>query len=145
MLVRLLYASRAVDGIDQAFLKSIQEQSRASNLEHGITGILCAHPQGGVFIQVLEGGREPVNRLFGNIVRDQRHADVTILDYAEIEERRFAGWRMGNVDLNKVNLSSILRYSEKSELDPFSMSGPSALALLEELASSAAIGSYDGP
>ncbi len=113
MLVRLLYASRALDGIDQTFLKSIQEQSRASNLEHGITGILCAHPQGGVFIQVLEGGREAVNRLFGNIVRDERHSDVTILHYAEIEERRFAGWRMGNVDLNKVNLSSILRYSEK--------------------------------
>jgi hypothetical protein len=144
MLVRLLYASRALDGIDQTFLKSIQEQSRASNLEHGITGILCAHPQGGVFIQVLEGGREAVNRLFGNIVRDERHSDVTILHYAEIEERRFAGWRMGNVDLNKVNLSSILRYSEKGQLDPFSMSGPSALALLAELASSAAIGSYDG-
>ena len=144
MLVRLLYASRTVEAIDQAFLKSIQEQSRASNLEHGITGILCAHPQGGVFIQVLEGGREAVNRLFGNIVRDQRHSDVTIVDYAEIEERRFAGWRMGNVDLNKVNRSSILRYSERGELDPFSMSGRSALALLEELVSSAAIGSYEG-
>ena len=51
---------------------------------------------------------------------------------------------MGSVDLNKVNLSSILRYSEKAELDPFSMSGRSALALLEELASSAAIVSYEG-
>jgi hypothetical protein len=69
---------------------------------------------------------------------------VTILDFAEIEERRFAGWRMGNVDLNKINLSSILRYSERGELDPFSMSGRSALALLEELVSSGAIGSYDG-
>jgi hypothetical protein len=144
MLVRLLYASRAVDGIDQAFLKSIQEQSRANNLEHGITGILCAYPEGGVFIQMLEGGREAVNRLYTNIVRDERHSDLTILDYAEIGERRFAGWRMGNVDLNRVNLSSILRFSEKSELDPFSMSGASALALLEELASGAAVGSFDG-
>jgi hypothetical protein len=144
MLVRLLYASRTVDGIDDAFLKSILEQSRASNPEHGITGILCAYPEGGVFIQVLEGGREAVNRLYGNIVRDRRHSDVTILDFAEIEERRFAGWRMGNVDLNKINLSSILRYSERGELDPFSMSGRSALALLEELVSSGAIGSYDG-
>jgi hypothetical protein len=32
MLVRLLYASRAVDGIDEAFLKSILEQSRENNL-----------------------------------------------------------------------------------------------------------------
>jgi hypothetical protein len=144
MLVRLLYASRAVDGIDEAFLRSILEESRANNLEHGITGILCTHPAGGVFIQALEGGREAVNRLYGNIVRDRRHAEVTLLDFAEIEERRFASWKMGNVDLHKVNKSSILRYSDKAELDPFSMSGRSALALLEELASSAAIASYDG-
>ena len=144
MLVRLLYASRAVDGIDDAFIRSILEDSRANNLEHGITGILCTFPKGGVFIQAHEGGRKAVNRLYGNIVRDPRHSDVTLLDYHEIEERRFAGWLMGNVDLNKVNRSSILRYSEKSELDPFSMSGPRALALLEELASSAAIASYDG-
>ena len=144
MLVRLLYASRAVDGIDDAFLKSIFESSRANNLEHGITGVLCAHAGSGVFIQALEGGRKAVNRLYGNIVRDDRHADVTLLEYTEIEERRFASWSMGNVDLNKVNRSSILRYSEKAELDPFSMSGPRALALLEELASSAAIASYDG-
>jgi hypothetical protein len=85
-----------------------------------------------------------VNRLYANIVRDRRHIDVTLLDFAEIEERRFAGWRMGTVDLNKVNRSSILRYSEKGELDPFSMSGRRALALLEELASSAAIVGYDG-
>ena len=144
MLVRLIYASRAVDGIDEAFLKSILEQSRENNLEHGITGILCTYPEGGVFIQALEGGREAVNRLYGNIIQDRRHCDVTILDFAEIEERRFASWRMGNVDLNKVNRSSIFRYSEKAELDPFSMCGRCALALLEELASSASIGSYDG-
>ena len=144
MLVRLLYASRAVDGIDESFIRSILEESRANNLEHGITGILCTYPEGGAFIQLLEGGREAVNRLYGNIVRDRRHAEVTLLDFAEIQERRFASWKMGNVDLNKVNKSSILRYSDKAELDPFSMSGRSALALLEELASSAAIASYDG-
>jgi hypothetical protein len=144
MLVRLLYASRAVDGIDETFLKSVLEQARANNVEHGITGILCTYPAAGVFIQLLEGGREAVNRLYGNIVRDRRHAEVTLLDFAEIEERRFASWKMGNVDLNKVNKSSILRYSDMAELDPFSMSGRSALALLEELASSAAIASYDG-
>ena len=39
MLVRLLYASRASDEIDDSLLHSILERSRASNLEHGITGI----------------------------------------------------------------------------------------------------------
>lgn len=143
MLVRLLYASRAVDAIDDALLHAIVERSRANNLEHGITGILCVYPDGGIFLQVLEGARHEVNALYGNLVRDRRHVDVTILDYAEIEERHFSAWRMGCVDLKKVNLSTILRYSEKAVLDPFSMTGAGALALLEELSKTAAIVSRD--
>ena len=64
-----------------------------------------------------------MNALYGTIVRDPRHRDVTLLDYAEIAERRFANWRMGSVNLNRVNLGSILRFSEGPVLDPFSMSG----------------------
>lgn len=143
MLVRLLYASRACQKIDETLLKSIFEQSESHNLEHGITGILCTYPDGDVFLQVLEGARDEVNALYGNIVRDRRHSEITLLHYAEIEERRFGSWRMGGVDLKKVNLSTILRYSERPTLDPFAMTGSGALALLEELASTAAIVSRD--
>ncbi len=143
MLVRLLYASRAIDGMNDALLHSIVERSRANNLEHGITGILCVYPDGGIFLQVIEGARAEVNRLYANLARDPRHRDVTLLCYDEIEERHFSAWRMGCVDLKKVNLSTILRFSEKPVLDPFSMSGAGALALLEELAGTAAIVSRD--
>lgn len=141
MLVRLLYASRAAEGIDEALLRSVLASSEAHNREHGITGVLCSHPEGGVFLQALEGARAEVNALYANIVRDERHRDVTLLHYAEIEERRFAGWRMGTVDLKRINASTILRFSEKAVLDPFSMSGAAALALLEELVATAAISS----
>jgi len=144
MLVRLLYASRADGEIDDAFVASILERSQKYNLEHGITGILCTYSQGNVFLQVLEGGRTAVNALYGTIVRDPRHREVTLLDYAEITERRFAGWRMGSVSLNRVNVGTILRFSESPVLDPFSMSGPASLALLEELTSTAAIVGRDG-
>lgn len=144
MLVRLLYASRAVDTLDEKLIEAIVDQSRQNNAEYGITGILCAHPRNAIFLQAIEGARASVNGLYGNIVRDPRHRDVLLLDYSEIEERRFAGWRMGSIDLNKVNLSTILRYSEKATLDPYTMTGRGALALVEELASSAAIVSRDG-
>jgi hypothetical protein len=139
MLVRLLYASRTTSPIDEALIASILERSRTANLEHGITGILCSASPGNVFLQLIEGGRAEVNALYGNIVRDPRHTDVTLLDYAEVSERRFASWRMGRVNLNRVNQGTILRFSEKAELDPLTMSGPSALALLEELTSTASI------
>lgn len=143
MLVRLLYASRSTAELDDALLNSILERAGKYNTEHGITGLLCSYPQGKVFLQALEGGREAVNTLYANIVRDPRHHDVTLLDYAEITERLFSGWRMGNVNLNRVNVGSILRFSEKPVLDPFAMNGQTALRLLQELASTAAITSRD--
>lgn len=143
MLVRLLYASRSATEIDEPLITSILEQSRKYNIEHGITGILCTSSPGNVFLQLLEGGRAAVNALYGNIVRDPRHRDVTLLDYAEITERRFAGWRMGRVNLNRINQGTILRFSESAVLDPFTMSGPTALALLDELTSTAAFASSD--
>ena len=141
MLVSLLYASRTESEIDEALVTSILERSRAYNREHGITGILCTSAPGNVFLQLLEGGRDAVNTLYGNILRDPRHTDVTLLHYAEIAERRFASWRMGRVNLNRINQGTILRFSETPALDPFSLSGPTALALLEELTSTAAIAS----
>jgi hypothetical protein len=139
MLVRLLYASRTEEEIDEALVTTILERSRRYNKENGITGILCTASPGNVFLQLLEGGRTAVNALYGNIIRDPRHFDVTLLDYAEISERRFASWRMGRVNLNRINRACILRFSESSELDPFSMSGQSAMALLEELTSTASV------
>jgi hypothetical protein len=143
MLVRLLYASRSTSEIDDALLSTILERSGRYNTEYGITGILCTYPQGKVFLQALEGGREAVNALYANIVRDPRHHDVTLLEYAEITERRFSSWRMGIVNLNRVNVGSILRYSENAVLNPFSMNGQTALLLLQELASTAAITSRE--
>ena len=144
MLVRLLYASRSAREIDDALVASILEASQKHNAEHGITGILCTSSPGNVFLQLLEGGRAAVNALYGDIVRDPRHGDITLLDYAEIPERRFASWRMGRVNLNRINQGTILRFPESAVLDPVTMSGPTALALLDELTSTAAIVSGEG-
>jgi hypothetical protein len=139
MLVRLLYASRAVESIGADIIDEILAQSRTRNVEHGVTGVLCVCQSGDVFMQALEGARDEVNRLYNNILRDSRHRDVMLLAYDEIDQRRFAGWRMGCVDLAKVNVSLVLKYSEQPKLDPFSISGRVALSLLEELIDTAAI------
>jgi hypothetical protein len=136
MLVRLLYASRAVDTSPDA-IESILTQSRQHNPVTGITGILCYG--GGIFLQAIEGGRMQVSELFGHIQRDARHKDVALLHYEEIFERRFGGWSMGQVNLSKLNHSLLLKYSEKPELDPYAVSGKVSLALLEDLMATAAI------
>ena len=136
MLVRLLYASRAIDRSDEA-IEGILSQSRQFNPSSGITGILCYG--GGIFLQAIEGGRTPVSELYGHIQRDKRHSDVVLLHYEEISERRFGGWTMGQVNMSKINSSILLKYAEKPELDPYSVSGKVSLALLEELMATASI------
>ena len=136
MLVRLLYCSRAVDTSPEA-VDAILQQSRQHNPAQGITGILCYGD--GVFLQCIEGGRMQVSELFGSIRHDKRHKDVALLHFEEISERRFGGWSMGQVNISKVNHSILLKYSEKAELDPYSVSGKVSLALLEDLMATASI------
>ncbi len=136
MLVRLLYASRAVDTQPEA-IEDILEKSRQFNPASGITGILCYG--GGIFLQAIEGGRNAVSELYSHIQRDTRHKDVVLLHYEEILERRFGGWTMGQVNMEKINASILLKYAEKPELDPYSTSGAVSMALLEELMATACI------
>ncbi len=137
MLVRLLYVSRATHPEDEAATQSILDSARQHNSVNGITGILCYG--GGIYLQAIEGGRKAVNDLYGHILRDKRHQDVVLLHYSEITERRFGGWTMGQVNLTKLNTSIVLKYSERPELDPYSVSGEVSLALLEELMLTASI------
>ena len=136
MLVRLLYASRAVD-TTPAEIDAICASARQHNAEQGVTGVLVYG--GSIFMQVLEGGRQIVSDLYGVIQRDARHKDVVLLHYEEINERRFGGWTMGQVNMSKINASILLKYAEKPVLDPYSVSGRVSLALLEELMATASI------
>jgi GTP cyclohydrolase I len=136
MLVRLLYVSRAVD-TSPAAIEAILAEGREHNPACGITGVLCYG--GGIFLQAIEGGRSAVSRLYASIQKDVRHKDVELLHFEEIDERRFSGWSMGQVNLAKLNHSIVLKYSERPELDPYAVSGRVSFALLEELMATASI------
>jgi hypothetical protein len=137
MLVRLVYCSRATPGLDQEELQGILKQSRANNAKLGITGVLCL--SGGYFIQVVEGGRSAVNQLYNRLVIDGRHAEVTLLGYEEVRERRYAGWAMGQANMARLNPALLLKYSERAALDPYALDGAAVLALFDELVATAAI------
>lgn len=137
MMVRLLYASRAVGAVDHDGLLAILKSSKANNPKLGVTGALCCAD--GVYMQALEGGRGPVNALFQRIAADPRHRDVVLLCYDEIAERRFAGWSMGLVQMSRLNPALLLKYSECARLDPYAVSGAASAALFEELVATASV------
>jgi hypothetical protein len=126
-----------VPALDQEELVTILRQSKANNPSTGVTGVLCF--SGGIFLQVLEGGRSAVNKLYNRIGADPRHTDVELLLYEEIGERRFASWSMGQVNMSRLNPSLLLKYSATAALDPFAVSGKVSLALFEELVATASV------
>jgi hypothetical protein len=137
MLVRLLYASRAAKPLTAKTVAAILFECQSNNPARGITGVLCYSDD--IFLQVLEGGRDAVCETFNAIVRDARHEEVRLLAFDEISERRFGGWTMGQVNIEKVNPTLLLKYAETAELNPFLVSGKVSLALLEELIATASV------
>jgi hypothetical protein len=61
----------------EAELLAILRKSKANNPALGVTGVLCFSE--GIFLQVLEGGRSAVNRLYNRIAADDRHTQVELL------------------------------------------------------------------
>lgn len=137
MLVRSLYASRPTPTLQPADLHGILNQSRKNNPALGVTGLLCVSDN--LFIQVLEGGRDEVCDLYNAIVSDPRHQQVRLLMYEEIAQRQFGNWTMGQVNIDRLNPSLVLKYFKRIELDPFSTSGSATLALLSDLVATASI------
>ncbi|SDO31228.1 Sensors of blue-light using FAD [Microbacterium sp. ru370.1] len=92
-LTAVSYVSRAVEEFDDARLADLLAQSRRSNHEHDLSGMLL-HRRGR-FFQVLEGPKDAVDELMTKIRRDSRHDEVRVLLTEQIEERRFNEWTMG--------------------------------------------------
>src|SRR5688572_7201477 len=106
MLVRLIYASRAANSVNAEALGAIIKASRTRNAAAGVTGVLVFSD--GVFLQLLEGGRNAVSALYNRIARDPRHHDVVLLAYDEVDERRFSGWSMWQANLSRLNPGILL-------------------------------------
>ncbi len=140
MLVRLMYASRAADSVNAEELAAILKKSKENNAATGVTGVLCFCFNADIFLQVLEGSRDAVSSVYNRIAQDPRHHDVVLLHYEEIGERHFSSWSMGQVNMNRLNPALLLKYSERSVLDPYSVSGKASLALFNELVATASVG-----
>jgi hypothetical protein len=132
-----MYASRAAESVRPETLSAILKKSTQNNPGVGITGVLCF--SGNIFLQVLEGGRSQVSKLYNRIAQDPRHSEVVLLSYDEIDERSFAGWSMGQVNMGRLNASLLLKYSEAAVLDPYAVSGTVSMALFNELVATASV------
>ncbi|OSZ64530.1 hypothetical protein CAP39_13330 [Sphingomonas sp. IBVSS1] len=100
-LHRLIYISRSTlpAEVRTDELHAILARSRKANHLAGITGVLLCSK--GYFCQVIEGNLQPLELLFETIQLDDRHTDVTVLEFIATSERLFGAWDMAHVDLDE--------------------------------------------
>ena len=130
-LVRLIYVSRMTEECDMAAIQDILEVARRRNCACNVTGMLCYDPQ--FFMQCLEGPKDAVNELYGEIARDGRHTRVTLLEYQEIEQRTFAEWSMAFAQANALDTLVLRRYGSRGKFDPFALNPEQARNLVVEI------------
>lgn len=90
------------------------EQSRESNKKTDITGMLLYTRS--KFIQVLEGEKPVVGKLYAKIAEDDRHKRVATVIEGESEERMFKDWSMGFKKLGAQEFESLAGFTD---LDDF--------------------------
>jgi Sensors of blue-light using FAD len=132
MLTRLIYASEPDGALSPDSVESILQHARVANLRSSLTGMLIFDAT--AFLQVLEGRREEVSRTYARICQDPRHRRVVLLEVAAIDERRFGRWAMGFAPATAARSEIYLRFGGEPRFNPFAMTAPAALALLQALA-----------
>ena len=109
-LFHLGYVSTETGDMGTQGMIELMTEARRINTERDITGLLLHREKS--FYQVLEGTEAEVRRTFASIAIDERHTAVDVLFDGEIEEREFADWRMGFLNLDGVELETLQGYSD---------------------------------
>ncbi len=115
-----------------AQLNDILAVSKRNNKAFGITGALVFDDLW--FIQALEGERADVLETFERIKQDERHANVTLVELGDIDERMFGNWWMGLTTRYDRNLPAFRPHLRNGRLRPDLMTGKEFLAFIADVA-----------
>lgn len=108
-MYRLVYVSKAADGLADTDISDILNVSQSNNDERYITGFLAHNGQS--FMQALEGDRSEVLDIFCRIQDDDRHFGITQIIGEPTARRAFPDWSMNyhRVDDNNGGSTMVIR------------------------------------
>ncbi|HEY8593371.1 MAG TPA: BLUF domain-containing protein [Sphingomicrobium sp.] len=89
---QIAYFSTAAEPQTNQLIHNILITSRINNRRDQITGLLVAG--GNRYMQIIEGPRDAVDRLYASIRADRRHLGVSTLLNRIIPKPSFDGWSM---------------------------------------------------
>jgi hypothetical protein len=105
-LISLIYVSKSTECFHEHEIPDLLQQARLANAKQEFTGMLLYIS--GSFLQVLEGHGETIDAVFGRILQDKRHTQVTRLARESIPERAFEGWTMMHKTLDPVEAGELI-------------------------------------
>ena len=88
---QLIYRSQPF-GFDRSLLVNILVQARRNNRRDGITGALVCRED--LYLQLIEGPADAIDRLYAKIGADDRHCDLRLLLAETVDQRIFPEWDM---------------------------------------------------
>lgn len=103
-IYQLLYLSSACEGFDQIALLDMLAKAREKNSSLSITGLLLHND--GNFLQLIEGPKQNIHKLFNSIRHDKRHKDIIVLIEKSVDTRLFSEWSMGLRELSRQELTN---------------------------------------
>lgn len=135
-LYRLVYCSRnRILGSPQdvaAQVEAILATSRRLNARVGITGALVFNA--GMFAQVLEGARDPVEVTMERILRDERHGNIQVLAFERAEARGFPSWSMGYLGRSAEGQSLFAHIGESTGFEAARLDGEHIFNVMRAIA-----------
>jgi len=135
-LHRLVYFSTNViaDGdAVAANLKQVLKSSIRNNVAAGITGGLLFNRN--YYVQVLEGERPELLRIFTRISVDPRHRDVVFVERKPVNRRIFGAWSMGFAGRTDLFNQMLERFCPSGKFDPREMTADQLTAFVLEMVS----------
>jgi len=94
---QLLYCSLATHPMSEQEINELVQRSSERNATEGITGMLMYSD--GVFVQLLEGPKDALSRVWNRVLHDGRHFGVVkLMHRSEVEMRCCGNWTMRYTD-----------------------------------------------
>ncbi|MEJ7933615.1 BLUF domain-containing protein [Sphingobium sp. AN558] len=91
-LHQIMYISTATAAVDADQCRAIAYAAAINNRRQDVTGLLLFNSKR--FLQVLEGPRDAVERIYAHIGGDARHRALVTLREGSIAAREFGDWGM---------------------------------------------------
>jgi hypothetical protein len=135
-LTRLVYFSTnkiPTDGSGSVAvqLKQILASAIKNNVHFAVTGGLVFNRN--YFMQVLEGGRSNVTKVFSILSGDPRHDQIELVEVKDARERLFGAWSMGFASTPELIKELWARFDVQGDFNPKLLTGDQIAKLIFEL------------